>query len=217
MRKRLGVTLVLLAMVMLASCASAATAITYGEVGPLKLCYLCGGTDGAGTSVEVDSTARNFNTAMAGAVANAADTSITYAMPEDIVWGVPADADTLPLMIRMARVDDQSGTANAGGAADTLQVSLQMNYGGTAFPYSLVSGTDGMSLSQIALVGTGTGGIAIFKPSIAATIGYGPIYTYTICPRSYGATQFRVRCRSISAAAHAGRYQLYLRYPKLAQ
>lgn len=194
------------ALVLCAPMVNAASAIVYGEVGPLKLCMNCGAVTG-----EVDSIARNFNTAMTAGVV---DTSLTYAMPSDIVWG--AVSDSLPLMVRMERVPDGDGTMT-GGAADSLEVDLQLNYGGTVFPYALTSGTDGYAFSMVALVGTGTGGIALFKPGTAATVAFGAINTYTIPARSYAATQFRVRCRSTSVAAAAGRYRLYLRYPKLAR
>jgi hypothetical protein len=208
MRKRLSVALVLLAMVTLVGVASAATAIVYGEVGPLKLCYLCGGTDGAGTSVEADSSARNFNTAT-----TTIDTTLTYAIPEDIVWG--AHTDSLPLMVRIERVDDQSGTANAGGAADSIKVALECNWGGTIFPVTArTSANNGWAFSEYGLVGTSTGGVAVFKPGIGLkTETLNAIGTYTGIP-GFGATQFRVLAGSISVAAHPGRYRLFLRYPK---
>jgi hypothetical protein len=67
---------------------------------------------------------------------------------------------------------------------------------------------------MIAVIGTSTGGISIFKPGASIqTETLNAVRTYTGIP-GYGATQYRVRCRSTSVAAAAGRYQLFLRYPK---
>ena len=208
MKRALGVALALCAVVMLAGTVRAATLIQYGEIGPLKLCYLCGGTDGAGTSVEVDSVARNFNTAT-----TTIDTTTTHAIPEEALWG--AHTDSLPLLVRVERVDDQSGVANAGGAADSVKVALEMNWGGTIFPVTArTSANNGWGFSEYALIGTSTGGMAVFKPGIGLkTETLNAISTYTGIP-GFGATQFRVLVGSISVAAHPGRYRIYVRYPK---
>lgn len=206
MRKMLGVALVLLAMLTLVGAASAATLVKYGEFGPIRLCYLCGGTDGAGTSVQVDSIARNFN-----AASTTIDTSATYAVPWDLVWGAPTDS--LPILVRVERVPDGNGTMT-GWAADSIRVALEFNWGGDIFPVAArTAANNGWGFAEYALVGVGKGGMAVFKPGIGLkTQTLNAISTYTGIP-GYGAKQFRVLIGTSSVAAAAGRYRIYLRYP----
>ncbi len=197
--KRMAVlAVVLVALATFVGVAGASSVeIQYREVGPLVLSI--GGVKG---TVSTDSTARNFNTAL---TAGAADTTWTYNMPEDIVWG--AISDSTPLFVVIRRV---GGT---GGSADSVQVVLDFNYGGSTFRATHTDAANSFGFSTIANSGTGTDGFLMFKPSTAVTQLLNAINTYTVPPFSYGATQFRMIARSISVAASAGRYSLYLRYP----
>lgn len=199
MRKLLGVLVVVtVALVMLVSVASAVTAVKYIEFGPLKLSI-----GGSRLTVSTDSLARNFNKAI---VAGLEDTTLVYELPPDLIWG--GVTDSLPFMVVIKRV---SGT---GGAADSVEAALEIGYGGGKFlPAARTDAANGWGFSNISVIGTGAGGVLVFKPGAGlSTETLNAIGKATGIP-GYGGSQFRVMTRSISVAAGAGAYSLYLRYP----
>jgi hypothetical protein len=198
----------LLASVALAVCVSAAysaTAIKYNTVGPLILRMGVGSTTGG----IADSSERNFNkTAVGGLV----DTTASYSFGDDVVWGAVADSLPIIVMVRrnLAVID---GTTPVAGAADSVQVGLQLNWGGLVFaPVYTDTGND-WGGSTFALIGTGGGGIATFQTGKTSHCLENAVNTYQSIGPGYAATQFRVLVRSTSVAACAGRYSVYVRYP----
>lgn len=199
MKRLIAVALACAIALTFVSTADAATFVKYQEIGPIPLRVHTLSVTGY-----VDSVARNFNTACAG---GSVDTTVDVVLPPNTAWG--AVTDSLPIFVVVRRV---GGT---GGAADTVQVALDVNYGGSVYPTSRTDAANGWGFSTVALVGTGTGGVAVFKPSLGAAHLLNAINTYTVAARSYGAKQARIVCRSISVAAAAGRYSVFLRVPVL--
>jgi hypothetical protein len=198
--KRLMAALLLIAVTIALASPAAADSYRYRTLGPLSLSI-----GGSRTTVDTDSLARNFNTAL-----SVVDSTLVYDFPIDIAWG--GATDSLPLMVLIERV---GGT---GGSTDTVQVALDVNYGGNTFP---VAGRSASApayfwgFSTVALVGAGTGGVAVFKPGVggsSASEKLNAISTYTGIP-GYAGRRFRVLARSFSVAASAGRFSLYLLYP----
>lgn len=211
MKRLLAVALLCAVALSFATMATAAVAIQYKTVGPIPLCVKCGNTADVlknvyptygPTALQADSVARNFNTA---AVGGSQDTSVTVQVP-DIVWG--AIADSLPLIVVVERV---SGT---GGSTDSVQVALQGSFGGGgAFLPAYTDAGNDWGGSTFALVGAGNSGAAFFWPATTSvTLEQARLGHHIIGP-VWGAREFRIVARSVSAAASAGRFSVFLRYP----
>jgi hypothetical protein len=201
MKKFLAVALLCaLALALVVPYAGATVAVKYKTVGPIPLRIGYGAVTGS-----ADSVARNFNTACVG---GSVDTTVDIPL-DDIVWG--AVSDSLPIFVVVRRI---GGT---GGSADSVQVGLQMNWGGAVYaPVYTDTGND-WGGSTFALVGTGTGGAAFFWPATTGVVLESTRGNHHIIGPCYGAEQARILCRSISVAASAGRFSVFLRYPARVQ
>jgi hypothetical protein len=155
-------------------------------------------------AVWVDSTARNFNTALTG---GSEDTSAVMGFPADFAW--TAVTDSIPIMLVVSRI---GGT---GASTDSVQVVLDCNYGGSVVPISRTDANNGFGFSTVALVGTATSGVAVFKLGTASTQLLNAINTYSTVAKGWPAQGFRVICRSYSGAASAGRFSVALKYPTI--
>lgn len=205
--KRVLAAALLAALLVAVPAAHAATFVSYRTIGPIPLCVRCGNSPSVyptygPTGWEADSVARNFNTALVG---GSIDTTVTVDAPEDMAWG--ALTDSLPIFVVVRRI---GGTGNA---ADSVQVVLQASYSGTSWQPVPAAASNTWPYSGYALIGARTGGYAMFKLGAQSTsLLPNAVNTYTGIP-GYGATSFRVIARSISVAASAGRYSVFLRVP----
>jgi hypothetical protein len=205
MKRLTAALLALAAIVVLASSVQAATAIKYKTVGPLILRMGVGSTTGG----IADSSERNFNKTCVGGLV---DTTASYGFDDDIVWGAVSDSLPILVMVRrnLAAID---GTTPAAGAADSVQVGLQLNWGGLVFaPVYTDTGND-WGGSTFALIGTSGGGQVTFQTGKTSHCLENAVNTYQSIGPGWGATQFRVLVRSTSVAACGGRYSVYVRYP----